>query len=112
MTDTMRAPAAATAQGPRVSVQQDSSNSPEHKATNGNAQARRKTDDWEPRFKVWLRRQSDERVRQIVRAATAEDEQRRRTSAIFQAERSRHYRPRGLTVGDRVEVMRRIARWP
>jgi hypothetical protein len=41
MTNMERAPAAATAQGPRVSVQQDSSNSPEHKATNGNAQARR-----------------------------------------------------------------------
>ena len=39
MTDTVRAPAAATAQGPRMVVQQDSSNSPEHKATNGNAQA-------------------------------------------------------------------------
>ena len=40
MTDTVRTPAAATAQGPRMVVQQDSSNSPEHKATNGNAQAK------------------------------------------------------------------------
>jgi len=39
MTDTVRAPAAGTAQGPRMVVQQDSSNSPEHKATNGNAPA-------------------------------------------------------------------------
>jgi hypothetical protein len=39
MTEMVRAPAAETAQGPRVSVQQDSSNGPEHYATTGHAQA-------------------------------------------------------------------------
>ena len=39
MGDMVRAPAAATAPGPRVSVQQDSSNSPEHNGDAGTAQA-------------------------------------------------------------------------
>src|SRR5262249_18858680 len=39
MTDVVRGPAAATAQSPRVSVQQDNPNGPEHYATNDHAQA-------------------------------------------------------------------------